>query len=139
LKINIINKFKNKATIVSVIFLIIAALYFFIDPAKNSFFPKCPLKTITGYECAGCGVQRAFHELLHLRFLEAFKYNPLFLIFGFLFLIVLVINLFKKSVIQMKLNSFITGKTFVFLLLILVFVFSLLKNTEFYKDFISGL
>ena len=63
-----------------VFFVCLVSLYFFIDPSKSGYFLKCPLKTITGYECAGCGVQRAFHELLHFRLLEALKLNPLFVI-----------------------------------------------------------
>lgn len=30
-----------------------------------------------GLRCPGCGSQRAIHELLHLHFGDAFRYNPL--------------------------------------------------------------
>ncbi|WP_379970097.1 DUF2752 domain-containing protein [Epilithonimonas sp. UC225_85] len=118
-------------------FLCIICIYYFIDPSKNSFFLKCPLRLITGYECAGCGVQRAFHELLHFRLLEAFKYNPLFVILIPILLIAILISFSKNQ--KLRLSHFMTSKLFVFAVIIIVCVFSVLKNTEFYKDFITHL
>lgn len=139
LKINTLIK-NNKKQIAFYVFLVcLICLYFFNNPSKSSFFLKCPLKTITGYECAGCGVQRAFHELLHFRFLEAFKFNPLFIISILVVLIVLIINFSTNEKLKLGIERFLKSKTFVFVVLIIVFVFSLLKNTDFYKDFILNL
>lgn len=55
-------------------------IFYTYNPAVSSFFPKCPFYYITGYKCPGCGSQRALHQLLHLRFSEAFRYNALFII-----------------------------------------------------------
>ncbi|WP_455106849.1 DUF2752 domain-containing protein [Porphyromonas sp.] len=49
-------------------------LYALLDPAKTPF-PRCLIRTATGYSCPGCGLQRAFHALLHGHFSEAFAYN----------------------------------------------------------------
>src|SRR6185503_20478075 len=65
---------------------------FFFNPAlpANQFFPKCPFRLLTGWQCPGCGSTRAFYHLLHLHPLEAFKLNPLmiltlpFIIYGLL-------------------------------------------------------
>lgn len=57
-----------------------AVIYFIFDPATSGFFPPCPFKKLTGLECPGCGSQRAFHALLHLRPDEAFRFNPLALV-----------------------------------------------------------
>ncbi|MDE7125963.1 MAG: DUF2752 domain-containing protein [Muribaculaceae bacterium] len=38
--------------------------------------PRCVFKAITGYDCPGCGSQRAFHALLHGNVYEAFVLNP---------------------------------------------------------------
>lgn len=38
--------------------------------------PKCLFRLLTGYDCPGCGSQRAFHALLHGRLAEAWGYNP---------------------------------------------------------------
>ena len=49
-------------------------LYAFLDPTTTPF-PRCLIRTATGYSCPGCGLQRAFHALLHGRLSEAFAYN----------------------------------------------------------------
>src|SRR5437762_12709982 len=69
-----------------------AVFLFFFNPASpaNQFFPKCPFRLVTGWQCPGCGSTRAFYQLLHLHPLAAFKLNPLlvltlpFIIYGFL-------------------------------------------------------
>lgn len=139
LKIKSLIKNNQKQIAVWVFFILMILLYFFVDPSKSAYFLKCPLKLTTGFECAGCGVQRALHELLHFRFLEAFKFNPLFVILIPILLIVLVINLSKNETLKRILKRFFGSKIFIFLVLIIVFVFSLLKNTDFYKDFILHL
>jgi hypothetical protein len=57
--------------------MLVAALYLFFifDPDTHSFFPKCPFLLTTGFECPGCGSQRAIHHLLHLNILGALKQN----------------------------------------------------------------
>lgn len=40
----------------------------------------CLWKILTGHECPGCGMTRAFDALFHLRFKEAFEFNPLIII-----------------------------------------------------------
>lgn len=139
LKIKSLIKNNQKQIAVWVFFILMILLYFFVDPSKSTYFLKCPLKLTTGFECAGCGVQRALHELLHFRFLEAFKFNPLFVISIPILLIVVVINLSKNETLKLILKRFFGSKIFIFLVLIIVLLFSLLKNTDFYKDFILDL
>jgi hypothetical protein len=70
----------------------ISVFLFFFNPSSpaNQFFPKCPFRLVTGFQCPGCGSTRAFYQLLHLHPVAAFKFNPLimltlpFLIYGFL-------------------------------------------------------
>ena len=59
-------------------FVIIAGVYLYsqYNPEVYSLFPKCPVYTITGYQCPGCGSQRAFHSLFHGDIKTAFMYNP---------------------------------------------------------------
>lgn len=132
------RKHKNQI-IFLVFFVLLAGLYFLVDPSESSYFPQCPLKVMTGYECAGCGVQRSFHELLHFGFLEAFKFNPLFVFAIIVFLMIFAFQFSKKEKLKLRIDRFIGGKAFIFGLLIIVFVFSWLKNTDFYKDFILNL
>src|SRR5947207_7054778 len=69
-----------------------ALVLFFFNPASpaNQWFPKCPFRLLTGWQCPGCGSTRACYELLHLHPIAAFKLNPLmvmtlpFIVYGFL-------------------------------------------------------
>lgn len=38
---------------------------------------RCPIKSLTGISCVGCGSLRSLHALLQGEFLLAFKLNPL--------------------------------------------------------------
>jgi len=61
--------------------LLVAAafVFYFFDPEEITFFPRCPFLQITGYECPGCGSQRAIHDMLHLDFKGAVAQNTLIL------------------------------------------------------------
>lgn len=49
--------------------------YYNVDPAAGGTAPRCLLRALTGYDCPGCGTQRALHALLHGRVAEAWHYN----------------------------------------------------------------
>jgi hypothetical protein len=57
--------------------LVCAALLVF-PPARESFYPACPIYRIFGIECPGCGATRALAALLHGRLIEAMRLNALF-------------------------------------------------------------
>ncbi len=44
------------------------------------FFYKCPIKLITGINCPGCGMTRAFKSAVMLDFAGAFSYHPMFFV-----------------------------------------------------------
>lgn len=52
-----------------------AAIYFVFDPSQSGMFPRCVFLTLTGWQCPGCGSQRAIHALLHGDFAQAWHYN----------------------------------------------------------------
>ncbi len=49
------------------------------DPAEGGY-PACPLYTLTGYWCPGCGLTRATHHLLRAEFGAAFSANVFVLV-----------------------------------------------------------
>lgn len=51
-------------------------LYYRHDPASSAHAPKCIFKLLTGWDCPGCGSQRALHALLHGHILRALSLNP---------------------------------------------------------------
>lgn len=65
---------------VSLFLLGMAAVYFWFDPSRVSFFPPCPFRLLTGLECPGCGSQRCFHQLMHGNVRQAYHHNPLMVI-----------------------------------------------------------
>ncbi len=55
-----------------------AAVLYFGDPTRSgAHFPGCPLYTLTGIYCPGCGSTRALHELLHGQVAAAMSFNVL--------------------------------------------------------------
>lgn len=65
----------RKVAIISIIALIGGLIIYKFNPSLYWFMPKCPFKLITGFNCPGCGIQRAIYEMLHGNFIEAIKYN----------------------------------------------------------------
>ena len=55
----------------------------------------CIFNNITGNECYGCGMTRALLSALHFQFIEAFNYNPLFII-----VLPLLIFIWLKTVLR---------------------------------------
>lgn len=60
--------------------IVIVFVFRTFNPSENSFFYTCPIYEYTGLQCAGCGSQRAFHQLLHFHIGEAIQLNVLFVI-----------------------------------------------------------
>ncbi len=45
------------------------------SPTDYRFWPKCPVRLITGLSCPACGIQRALHALLNGHIAQAAAYN----------------------------------------------------------------
>jgi Protein of unknown function (DUF2752) len=108
-----------------------SAVVWYFDPTKAGFFPVCPLYSLTGLACPGCGLTRGFHALFHGDILTALDFNaliPLFVvIFGLLFVSLVMLALRGKGLIRLDQSpKFLVG---VFALLI---VFGVLRNLPFY-------
>lgn len=56
-------------------------LYAFIDPADTAWLPKCPVHLLTGFDCPGCGSQRALHAIFHGDLAEALRFNAMLFLF----------------------------------------------------------
>lgn len=55
--------------------LAVVVVYGMFDPSTHPF-PRCVFKLVTGWDCPGCGSQRALHSLLSGRVGEAWAFNP---------------------------------------------------------------
>jgi len=52
-----------------------AAFLYFHDPSQGRGLIPCPIYSLTGTYCTGCGTTRALYSILHLDFVQAFHYN----------------------------------------------------------------
>lgn len=113
--------------ILGLFFLGTALYYFFLNPyQQTSLFLSCPFYNVTGYQCPGCGSQRAFHEILHFNFLEAFKQNALFVL-GIPYILLIFYTSFNKEKYQ-KLRSILLGNKTLLILLIISILFGVVRN-----------
>lgn len=76
---------------------------------------SCFYKKYFGIECPGCGMQRAFVELLKGNFVESFKLFPALLpiIFMFIFLVLHLIFKFEKGGLFIKYMFIFTTLTMI--------------------------
>ncbi|WP_422861496.1 DUF2752 domain-containing protein [Flagellimonas sp. W118] len=121
------TKKKYLVIILGVLSFLAILLYFSFNPENGLLFPKCPFYNYAGIYCSGCGTQRAIHDLLHLRFLEAFSHNVL--LFPSVF--VILQHLTVKSGI-VKGRSLLSYRYTPMVILIIVLLFMLLRNLRFY-------
>lgn len=66
--------FKNKYAFLAVALTVGLILYRF-SPTDYWFWPKCPVKLLTGLNCPACGIQRFVHALTNGNVKEALAYN----------------------------------------------------------------
>lgn len=108
-----------------------AAAVWYFDPTTAGFFPVCPLYSMTGLACPGCGLTRAFHALFHGDILTALDYNALIPVFaaflGYLFLSMLLVAVRGRGLTMGKMNGPLLWTVFGLLL-----VFGVLRNLPFY-------
>lgn len=97
------------------------------DPAESISF-SCPVFTFTGMECAGCGSQRAFHELMNGRLSNAISQNALlFLLMPYAIMgMVLRFKPLREKYEKLYLSLF--GSRAAWILLFLVLAWTLYRN-----------
>lgn len=78
-----------------------------------------PFKLLTGYDCPGCGSQRALHALLHGD-INAFAYNPLFIIAIPYVITGLIFNQDKVKTKYPKLRKALFGQKAIYIILLLL-------------------
>lgn len=105
---------------------LLATVYALCDPAKSAWMPKCMFHLATGYDCPGCGSQRAVHALLSGDFAGAFHAN------AFLFLLVPFFLLLAYAEFNPKrhprLYKFVTSSPAIYSLLALIVAWTLFRN-----------
>ncbi|NLX67386.1 MAG: DUF2752 domain-containing protein [Bacteroidales bacterium] len=110
--------------------LLAAALYIFytFDPEAQPLFPKCPFLLATGFECPGCGSQRAIHSLLHFDIGAALRYNAfMVLALPYIFLGIWLEYFGGKKRFS-SIEKFFFGRWSAVVVLIVIFLFWIVRN-----------
>lgn len=101
--------FRTKSNVLffGIAIIILIIIYGKLNPENSNLFPKCPFRVLTGYECPGCGSQRAVHHLLNLEIKNAIKANAL-LVFSIPYILLLVFAELLKSKSKFFMNLYKT-------------------------------
>ena len=110
--------------------ILIGIIYYFFNPTEASWMPKCIFKTLTGWDCAACGNQRALHAFLHGHFVEAFLYNP-FVIISIPYLILLLFTSFSSSALALRWRTYVQHRITVLTYLVLLIIWWIARNIFF--------
>jgi hypothetical protein len=115
---------------VTVILVTGILLYANYNPSESQFFPKCPFYLVTGYQCPGCGFQRALHQLFSGNIAAAFRYNPLifFLLPYLLTLIYLEYFANKTRPTTITFRRIFLHKWTMIAIAVLIMVFTIVRN-----------
>lgn len=107
------------------------SVVWYFNPSNVSFLPVCPLYSMTGIACPGCGLTRGFHALFHGDILTALDYNamlPIFsLILGYFFLSMVLVAVRGRGLSINYLKP-----QYVWTFAILTVSFAILRNLPYY-------
>ena len=116
----------------AIIISLLAGVYLYsqYNPEENLLFPKCPVYIITGYECPGCGSQRALHNLFQGNILIAFAHNPLIMLFIPYFMLGVYIEYIsdRNTTLTVRLRNIFYGKWAQLTLAIGIVFYTILRN-----------
>jgi hypothetical protein len=102
-----------------------------VNPTTVHWVPPCPLLTLTGFACPGCGLTRGFHALFHGDVVTALDFNALILLWAALF-VYLFVSLVLKATRGWGLPwRFFTPRVLVGCLVLLI-SFGVLRNLPYY-------
>ena len=108
-----------------------SAFVWYFNPSNVGFFPVCPLYSMTGLACPGCGLTRGFHALFHGDVLTALDYNAMLpayaAFFGYLFISLLLFS-WRGRGLSMKIFKLKWAWGFIGLAV----VFTVLRNLPYY-------
>ena len=116
--------------VITLLLMVVLAFYYSFDPQRYLLFPKCLFRLMTGYQCPGCGSQRAIHSLLHLRIGEAFRYNAFMVLALPYVLLGTYLQYFGGNRRFPKWEKWLFGKWAALLWLIFIFTYWILRNVR---------
>ncbi|MDR1594877.1 MAG: DUF2752 domain-containing protein [Prevotellaceae bacterium] len=121
---------KRNTIVISAVILTVGIMivYGIFDPETTDFFPPCLFHKLTGFECPGCGTQRAVHSLLHLKVKQAFFYNSALFFAIPLVGLLIYFEYFGGQTRFQKLYRFLSGTKFITGLLVIIIIYWIGRN-----------
>jgi len=121
--------YKRKIIALSIIGIALFCIIFFLYNTENErYFLPCIFYQLTGYQCPGCGTQRAIHSLLHLNIKQGFFYNPILVIAIPLIILLVYLEHFKGKNRFPKLHKALSSKIFILIVFIFIMTYWILRN-----------
>lgn len=112
-------------------FVLGSSLVWLINPSNLNFMPVCPLYSLTGIACPGCGLTRGFHALFHGDVMTALDYNALIPLFVLLFAFFLI-SMLLVAVRGRGFPKWAYSPKPLFGFFVLLMVFGVLRNLPYY-------
>jgi len=103
-------------------------VYGIVDPATSALFPKCPFLSLTGFQCPGCGSQRAIHQLLQGNLVGAFHYNPLLVIALPYLFTALLLEIPALKTRYPSIRDWLYGSKTIYVILGIIIIFWIFRN-----------
>lgn len=113
---------------ISLLLVAVAFMFYLFDPEEMAVFPRCPFLLATGYECPGCGSQRAVHDLLHLDLKGAFSQNALILFLIPYILLGIYLGFFNGKHRFPRLEKLFFGKWAAIIVVSGIIIYGVLRN-----------
>lgn len=108
-----------------------ASVVWYFNPSNVGFLPVCPLYSMTGIACPGCGLTRGFHALFHGDIITALDYNAMLPVYG-LVLGYFFLSMFLVAVRGRGLSINYLKPSLVWTFAILTLGFAVLRNLPYY-------
>ncbi|MDH6308175.1 hypothetical protein M2451_001200 [Dysgonomonas sp. PFB1-18] len=122
------SKYITRLFVILIVLFVGGLVYYLFSPEESGFFPRCPFHTLTGFECPGCGSQRAIHHLVHFDLHKAFTSNPLLIISIPYILVCLWLEYFGGKQKYPKIRKALYGKSAIYAVLIIIIAFWIGRN-----------
>lgn len=114
--------------LIPVILVVAGIIYYCWFDTLGIYFPKCPIKLLTGLNCPSCGTQRAFSALLHGHIIQALQYNW-FIIFSVIYLLLsTIVVVYDINGMLYRFRKYLFGRTALMLYVALYFLWFVVRN-----------
>lgn len=103
----------------------ILCFYAMVNP-DSGWMPRCPVKMLSGWDCPGCGSQRALHALLNGDFAGAWQSNAMMIIMVPIAVAAVLAEMFPRRL--SRLHRMITAPAVIAILLVAIAAWTFGRN-----------